>query len=107
LGDIFNIKNKRAAQGRRSGNHCGRHRFLGKFQGTPGSKGPEACFAFYSPKRIVRPAAEIVKLRLGIVGLSLPALIKSRLAALGWMAEALVPTHRANSLTLLVAGLTH
>jgi hypothetical protein len=33
---LFNIKNKRAALGRRSGNHCGRHKFLGKFQGTPG-----------------------------------------------------------------------
>ena len=29
------------------------------------------------------------------------------LMLVGWMAEALVPTHRANSLTLLVAGLTH
>jgi hypothetical protein len=27
---IFAVKNKRAALGRRSGKHCGRHNFLGK-----------------------------------------------------------------------------
>ncbi len=63
FGRIF-IKNKRAALGRRSGNHCGRHRFLGKFQGTPGLGSPGGVFAFYSPLRILRPPAEIVKLRL-------------------------------------------
>jgi hypothetical protein len=34
--NCFGIKEKRAAQGRRSGNHCGRHKILGRFQGTPG-----------------------------------------------------------------------
>src|SRR5262249_24122707 len=32
---IIVIKKKRAAQGRRSGNHHGRHRILKDFQGTP------------------------------------------------------------------------
>jgi hypothetical protein len=34
----------------------------GKFQGTPGPDSPGGSFAFYSPLRILHPAAEIVKL---------------------------------------------
>ena len=46
FGRIFNIKDKRAALGRRSGNHCGRHRFLGKFQGAPGLGEPQRRIRF-------------------------------------------------------------
>jgi hypothetical protein len=34
FGLIFAVKNKRAALGRRSGKHCGRHNFLGKISGN-------------------------------------------------------------------------
>ena len=60
FGAFFN-KNKRAALGRRSGNHCGRHRFLEKISGNAGAGTPGGIFAFYSPIRIVRLATEIVK----------------------------------------------
>jgi hypothetical protein len=59
------IKYKRAAQGRRSGNHCGRHKILGRFQGTPGlecidwSRG--GVFAFYSPFKILLRRERFVK----------------------------------------------
>jgi hypothetical protein len=39
----------------------------GKFQGTPGLDSPRGVFAFCSPFRILRPAAEIVKLKLIVV----------------------------------------
>ena len=65
---IFFNKNKRAALGRRSGNHCGRHRFLGKISGNAGAGKPRGIFAFYSPFRIVRSGAEIVKLKSSILG---------------------------------------
>jgi hypothetical protein len=51
LGLRFGIKKKRAAMGRRSGNHCGRHKIL-NISGNAGAKAPEAgacTFAFYSP----------------------------------------------------------
>jgi hypothetical protein len=41
----FGIKKKRAAQGRRSGNHCGRHKKnLKGFQGTPRLELAEAMY---------------------------------------------------------------
>src|SRR5215472_12622313 len=53
--DGIDIKNKRAAQGRRSGNHCGRHRYLGKCQGTPGSEGPGGISLFIRLKKFCSP----------------------------------------------------
>src|SRR5580698_5983276 len=35
----------------------------GKFQGSSGVESPAGCFAFYSPLKILRPAAQIVKLK--------------------------------------------
>src|SRR5258708_21709907 len=61
LGNRLGIKNKRAALGRRSGNHCGRHKFLGRFQGTPGSGDLGGSFAFYSPVEILRQGTAFVK----------------------------------------------
>jgi hypothetical protein len=60
--NCFGVKDKRAAQGRRSGNHCGRHKILGRFQGTPGLEPTEAVFAFYSPLRILLRRGGFVKL---------------------------------------------
>jgi hypothetical protein len=62
---LFNVcvKKKRAAQGRRSGNHCGRHKKnLEEFQGTPRVAAAEAfIFAFYSPMEILLDGARFVK----------------------------------------------
>jgi len=62
---FFNVcvKKKRAAQGRRSGNHCGRHKKnLKEFQGTPRGDAAEALvFAFYSPIGILLGGAGFVK----------------------------------------------
>src|SRR6202030_1001850 len=46
FGNLFTIKNKRAALGRRSGKHCGRHKSSGSFQGAPGNGSPEAYSLF-------------------------------------------------------------
>jgi hypothetical protein len=45
LCNCFFIKGKRAAQGRRSGKHCGRHKILGRFSGNAGA-GPRRRFRF-------------------------------------------------------------
>src|SRR6202035_3175143 len=51
--NCFGIKDKRAAQGRRRGNHCGRHKILEDFRERRGwSRG--GSFAFYSPCVILR-----------------------------------------------------
>jgi hypothetical protein len=61
LGNRLGIKNKRAALGRRSGKHCGRHKFLGRFQGTPESGDFGGYFAFYSPIKSLRQRTAFVK----------------------------------------------
>jgi hypothetical protein len=68
LGIRFIIKEKRAAQGRRSGKHCGRHKKTSNISGNAGAhnsdeKVPEAftIFAFYSPRKILLLPARIVK----------------------------------------------
>src|SRR5215471_16179177 len=58
----FVIKKKRAAQGRRSGNHHGRHRILKYFrERQAGSPEASVVFAFYSPSRILLFAGLFVK----------------------------------------------
>jgi hypothetical protein len=61
----FVVKDKRAAQGRRSGNHCGRHKKnLKGFQGTPRLELAEAiCFRFlfaYKDSALFRAACQEV-----------------------------------------------
>jgi hypothetical protein len=59
------IKNKRAAQGRRSGNHCGRHKIPREISGSTGlglAGAAEAIvFAFCSPMRILLYRLPLVK----------------------------------------------
>jgi hypothetical protein len=57
----FIIKDKRAAQGRRSGNHCGRHKIPRKISGNAGAGAAGGYFAFYSPLKILLFGREVVK----------------------------------------------
>jgi hypothetical protein len=58
---IFLIKNKRAALGRRSGNHCGRHKIPREISGSTGFWKPSGVFAFYSPTKILLLRLKLVK----------------------------------------------
>src|ERR1700676_4293919 len=57
----LSIKEKRAALGRRSGNHCGSHKILGRFQGAPGLEPRRRLFAFCSPIKILLRRFAFVK----------------------------------------------
>ena len=62
VGFGFVIKKKRAARGRRSGNHCGRHKRTSRnFRERRGEPRRRSIFAFYSPIEIVREQAGFVK----------------------------------------------
>src|SRR5205809_399935 len=60
IGDV--IKDKRAAQCRRSGNHCGRHKIPRKISGNAGAGCHRRLFAFYSPMKILLRRDWFVKL---------------------------------------------
>jgi hypothetical protein len=56
------IKKKRAARGRRTGNHCGRHRILKGISGNAAAGARRRfIFAFYSPMKIVCEQRGFVK----------------------------------------------
>jgi hypothetical protein len=59
----FSIKKKRAAQGRRSGNHCGRHKSTSRDfrERRDWSLRRRFIFAFYSPLNILLGRGLIVK----------------------------------------------
>src|SRR5271170_1234166 len=68
LGAIFGVffnQNKRAALGRRSGNHCGRHRFLGKISGNAGAGKPPEAFSLFIRLKNSAPGGRDCQVKIG------------------------------------------